>query len=966
MAGVLIDVTERKSAEEEAAGRQWSSDHAVKTSPDAILVIDPAMRIISFNRRFVEMWRLPPGLLEGQSDAKTLASVAAMIKDPDAFRARVRYLYDHPEELAHEELQTVDGRFIDRDSAALRAADGRYLGRVWFFRDITDRRKAEQALVASEIRFRAILEATNDGIMVLDAATRTVTLINQSMCDMLGYRADELISLRIDHIYPDEDMPATRQRLQRVVAGEAVVASGIRVRRKDGSEFLADLSAACMVLEGRTYLVGAFRDVTERKQAEITLQRERDFSSAVIDGLPGIFFVLDSHGRNVRSNAGLSAATGRSSVELMGMEALKNVAQSFRALATSKIRETLEQGHAEAEVDVLHVTDLPRRYLIKAGRIELEDGPGILGIGMDVTDARRVEKLLSDSEKRFRAIFAAVIDGIFVYDEATGARIEANQSVCDLYGYTRDEILKCDFGSLSSGIPPFTLQEARHRFDAARAGGTQVYEWQCKTKDGRLFFADMTLRKVDFGDHEYILSTVHDITERKANAEKILQLARVDTLTGLANRLVFAEALQHEIAAARGGETSFAVLYLDLDHFKDVNDTLGHPIGDTLLKQVAERLRTHVREGDTVARFGGDEFAVMQADIEDPTDAGLLAARMLDSLNEPYLVGGNEIRSGASIGIAIYGPDADDAETLLARADVALYRAKAEERGAYRFFTDAMDSEVRTRVTLGNDLRIAIASNELFLEYQPQVEASTGRIVGVEALVRWRHPLRGIIPPADFIPAAERNGLIVSLGHWVLWEACRQAKAWRDADVPPVIMAVNVSSLQFKTTLGLEDDIRQALAEFELAGRDARAGAHGIYPYGCLAPPQRRPGAAAHPGPSARHRRFRDGLLIARLSAALPFRSHQDRAGLHLRSRHDAGERRHRSCRDRAGARARHSRPGRGGRNRGAVDDAPEVGLQRHTGLLFLPSAVGGGCRTAAAPRPRHRTLTTCLLGDSG
>ena len=274
-----------------------------------------------------------------------------------------------------------------------------------------------------------------------------------------------------------------------------------------------------------------------------------------------------------------------------------------------------------------------------------------------------------------------------------------------------------------------------------------------------------------------MLSTVHDITERKATAEKILQLARFDSLTSLANRTVFAEALQHGIAAAQDGATRFALLYIDLDHFKDVNDTMGHPVGDALLKLVAERLRGAVREGDTVARFGGDEFAVMQAGIEDATDAGLLADRLLDSLSQPYVVGGNEIRSGASIGIAIYGPDATDAEALLARADVALYRAKAEGRGTYRFFTDAMDTEVRTRVSLGNDLRSAIGSKEFFLEYQPQVEAATGRIVGVEALARWRHPRRGMIPPADFIPVAERNGLIVGLGHWVLREACRQAKS---------------------------------------------------------------------------------------------------------------------------------------------------------------------------------------------
>ena len=518
----------------------------------------------------------------------------------------------------------------------------------------------------------------------------------------------------------------------------------------------------------------------------------------------------------MRFNDGLAVATGRSSADILGTSALLSVAKPDRSRAALTIRETLERGQAEVELGLRHVDGTMRRYLIKAGRIELEGGPGLLGIGIDVTDTQRTEKLLRESEQRFRAIFASVSDGIFVYDIATGARVEANQSICEMFGYTREEILKCEYGSLSSLIPPFTRDESRKLFDAAGAGTAQTFEWQNRTRDGHLFFTETTLRKVTIGDRDYVLSTVHDITERKATAEKILQLARFDSLTTLANRTVFAEALQHGIAAAQAGPTRFALLYIDLDHFKDVNDTLGHPVGDALLKLVAGRLRSAVRDGDTVARFGGDEFAVMQADTRDPTDTGLLADRLLESLSQPYFVGGNEIKSGASIGIAVYGPDATDAETLLARADVALYRAKAEGRGTYRFFTNAMDTEVRTRVSLGNDLRSAIGSNDFFLEYQPLVEAATGRIVGIEALARWRHPRRGMIPPADFIPVAERNGQIVALGHWVLWEACRQAKAWRDAGIEPVVMAVNVSSLQFKSPGVLEKDIKQALAEFAL------------------------------------------------------------------------------------------------------------------------------------------------------
>jgi diguanylate cyclase (GGDEF)-like protein len=294
---------------------------------------------------------------------------------------------------------------------------------------------------------------------------------------------------------------------------------------------------------------------------------------------------------------------------------------------------------------------------------------------------------------------------------------------------------------------------------------------------------------------------------------KISWMARHDVLTGLGNRTVFAEALQHEIARARRDGTSFAVLYLDLDYFKDINDTLGHTIGDLLLQSVAERLRVSVRETDIVSRFGGDEFALIATGLRDPADAATLALKVLTTISEPVSIRDTEVRSGASIGIALYGPESPNTEALLSHADIALYRAKSEGRGTYRFFTDAMDAEVRTEFLLGAELRHAIVSDQLYLVYQPQVDIYTGRIIGVEALVRWLHPTRGVISPGMFIPVAEKSGLIVAVGRWVMHESCRQMKRWLDAGVAPPLIAVNLSALQFKTPRELENDIEAILAE---------------------------------------------------------------------------------------------------------------------------------------------------------
>ena len=236
----------------------------------------------------------------------------------------------------------------------------------------------------------------------------------------------------------------------------------------------------------------------------------------------------------------------------------------------------------------------------------------------------------------------------------------------------------------------------------------------------------------------------------------------------MANRGVFVEALHQAVARARRDRNAFAVLYLDLDHFKDINDTLGHPVGDLFLKQVAERLRAHSRGTDTVARFGGDEFAVLATELDGPSDAGVFAIKLVLALHEPLTVRGNLIRGSTSIGIAMFDADLSapesPPETLLSYADLALYRAKVDGRNTYCFFTHSMDAEVRERVKVAEDLRKAIEEESLSLLYQPQVEIAGGHIVGVEALVRWHHPSRGLLLPSSFIPVAEKSGLMIPLG----------------------------------------------------------------------------------------------------------------------------------------------------------------------------------------------------------
>ena len=313
-----------------------------------------------------------------------------------------------------------------------------------------------------------------------------------------------------------------------------------------------------------------------------------------------------------------------------------------------------------------------------------------------------------------------------------------------------------------------------------------------------------------------------DITERKAAEDKIATLARTDGLTGLANRTTFVERLRQAFASTARGASPFAILYIDLDHFKDVNDTLGHPVGDRLLREVADRLRNITRENDLIARLGGDEFAILQLDVNEAANAGALAAKIQESLAQPYLLADSQVTIvTASIGICPFGPGSVGPDAMLAQADLALYRSKNAGRNQYHFHTDDLDQEVRERVTIAEELRAAIEKGELELFYQPQVEIVSGNIVGMEGLLRWNHPRRGLLRAAEFIPQAEKARLTPAIGHWVLDQCCRQMRLWRDAGVAPPVIAINLSLSQLK-------DSRELVRDFNLT--TAR---HGIEP-GCL------------------------------------------------------------------------------------------------------------------------------------
>ncbi len=314
----------------------------------------------------------------------------------------------------------------------------------------------------------------------------------------------------------------------------------------------------------------------------------------------------------------------------------------------------------------------------------------------------------------------------------------------------------------------------------------------------------------------YTLASDRHARRLMAVNRQVAQLARRDPLTGLANRRFFFEQLGAAFANGGNGRLPFAVLYFDLDHFKDINDTLGHPLGDRLLRRVAERVKEVVQDVDVVARFGGDEFAVLHNGGGDVEAAKALAAKIAQLVARPYAIDGNEIHVTASIGIALSSAETADPDTIMIQADLALYRAKREGRNCFHLHSPDLDRQVHERVAIADELRLAIGRGELELYYQPQVEIATGRIIGLEALLRWNHPRRGMVLPSTFIPIAEKTGLILALGQWAFEQACRQLRTWLDQDVAPGVLAVNFSAAQFRFDGEFEGDVRDSLTRWRI------------------------------------------------------------------------------------------------------------------------------------------------------
>jgi diguanylate cyclase (GGDEF)-like protein/PAS domain S-box-containing protein len=561
------------------------------------------------------------------------------------------------------------------------------------------------------------------------------------------------------------------------------------------------------------------RDITfrERPNEQLKLQ------SAALEAVANAIVIIDYEGKIVWVNRAFTTMTGYGKEEVLGknLRVLKSGEQpeSYHANLWSTISSgkvwkgeiVNRRKDGTAYTEEMTITPVTWDAGNPANRY-------FIAIKQDVTERKRSEEMLQNSENKYRVLFEDSADANWLMDEK--GFLDCNTAALQMFGYSAgDRMLHpADISPPSQPDGTTSRTAAEQKMAAAFLNGKERFEWLHQRKNGNVFPAEVCLTALTLSGQPMLLATVRDITVRKLAEERVQYLAYYDALTGLPNRTLLQDRLAKALAAARRQKYKVALLFLDLDRFKDINDSLGHSVGDFLLQGVGERLKTWGREQDTVARLGGDEFLIMLTDVKDVPDVAVAAERLMDAMTAEFVIQGHSFNVSCSIGISIFPEHGADSETLIKSADAAMYSAKADGRNNFRFFTEDMNAQVAERLTLENSLRLALAQEELFLMYQPQMDIATGRITGLEALLRWQHPELGLVPPDKFIRVAENSGLILPIGEWVLRTACSQARKWQEEGLPAVTAAVNVSAVQFRQE-GFCELIRSVLHQTGLAAQ---------------------------------------------------------------------------------------------------------------------------------------------------
>jgi diguanylate cyclase (GGDEF)-like protein/PAS domain S-box-containing protein len=674
----------------------------------------------------------------------------------------------------------------------LRDEQGVAQGGFAMITDITDRKQMEQALAESRETFQMLVDSSPSAINIVFGDK--FLFANPAMEQLSGYTRQELLTMSVTDMLPPDSRRLITERMKARQRGEEVPSHyEFQLITKQGDARWIDISATRVTYEGKPCSLGSLLDVTERKQAEAVLKASEERFQTLFDRASEGILIVSLEGKVIAVNDAFARMHGYTREEMQAMSLRDLDPPKSLADVPARMQRLREKGSITFEVDNYHKDGHIFPMEVNASLVTVNGETVVQSFSRDITARKKAEEELLLAS----LVFENAGEGVVVTDE-NNLIIATNPAFTQITGYTFEEV---------KGKNPKMFSSGRH--DAAfyremwdninRLGYWQGEIWD-RNKNGQVHVKHLTISTIpgkDGSAHRYV-AMFTDITQKKLSEELIWRQANFDALTKLPNRQMFHDRLEQESRKSHRTGKPMALLLIDLDRFKEVNDSLGHHKGDTLLIDAAERISGCVRDSDTVARLGGDEFVVILSELEEEDSIERIAQNLVDAISAPFKLGTEEIYISASIGISLFPNDTDRLDDLLKNADQAMYSAKNAGRNRFSYFTPDMQQAALKRLRLTNDLRIALASSQFRAYYQPIVELATGKIYKAEALIRWQHPERGMVNPADFIPLAEDTGLIVPIGEWIFHEAAQQAKKWRAAYHPSFQISVNKSPVQVR------------------------------------------------------------------------------------------------------------------------------------------------------------------------
>lgn len=644
----------------------------------------------------------------------------------------------------------------------------------------------------SEGRFRRLVELSPEPIVV--HVDGNIAFLNEACFEMIGeVDKSELIGKSIMDYVPPNFKAIVKERMQGVEVGMKIPAMDQQIITPSGSVIDVEIIGVGIEFEGKLATQLVLRDITEKKKNRRELEENQQRYQSLFKQNPDGVYCMDATGQLMDINQSLEEILGYSLEDLSTMTFHAVVDPDHLEMTTQKFLRALEgtpQNYETVGIREngdripLEITNLP---IIINDKVT-----GVFGIAKDISKEKEALGLLEENEEKYRSLFDYNLDAVFEIDQ-TGIFTNANKMTEKLTGFTKSELLTMSFRSLVAK----DLEMANVLFSTVLSGTPVTFEQVIRNKNGDLIEIDISsVPKRKKGMVNGIFAIVRDVTEKKQTQEKINELAFTDQLTGLSNRHWFYQNIRDIVQNAREHHIAIAVLLLDFDDFKGINDEFGHYGGDLFLKQVSDRIQACLRDKGTLSRVGGDEFIIVMENVTE-AEVSKFADQILEEMKKPISLMNQKIVMSLSIGITTQQVCIHDEETLISQADIAMYSAKEKGKNNYQFYTGYLNEKVTRKLHMEKALRLALEQEEFQLYYQPQVDLQSKELVGLEALLRWNSPT-GLVSPIEFIPLAEETGLITPIGEWVIRDACRQMKKWESEGCQKVKVSVNVSAKQFK------------------------------------------------------------------------------------------------------------------------------------------------------------------------